>query len=93
MSDSSSQLIKDASSASQDAARPTELRVCRACTESPVGAGAEARTDHHKDILSIVNTDWGFMRAVIQVNVYHCPPLMPHTGTLCNLHIKCAGDL
>ena len=59
MSDSSSQLTKDASSSSQDAARPTELWVCRACTESPVGAGAEARTDHHKDILSIVNTDWG----------------------------------
>ena len=95
LSDSSSQLTKDARSSSQDAARPTELWVCRACTESPVEAelGQRRGPTITKTSYLLSTLTGGFMRAVIQVNVYHCPPLMPHTGTLCISNVRVISRL
>ena len=53
-------------------------------------AGAEARTDHHKDILSIVNTDWGLYAGCDPGKCVSLPPSNATHGD--TLHIKCAGD-
>ena len=96
-----------ASSASQDAARPTEPPVSHGAgpVQSPVGVRAESGQWRGPTITKTsqetLSTDQSFtgaaggtsiMRVVIQVNaVYHCPPSNATHGALCISNVITRG--